>query len=69
MIVQQDTDIAARQLSKLFGEGLKAEIDVDIPLVILKESAYAHRIIREMGDPDAKIKVWWVQRPKTPLLS
>lgn len=68
-IVQQDTGIAARQLFEFFGEGLEAQVDSNIPLIILKELAYQRLVFREARNPDAKIKFRWVQRPKTPLLS
>ncbi len=65
--VEQYAEVASGQGIELFAKRLKAEIDSDVPLIIFKEAAHQWGIVGEHCRADAKIKVTWVQRPKTPL--
>lgn len=65
--VEQYAKVTSWQSIQLFTKRLKAEIDSDIPLIIFKEAAHQWGIVGEHCRADAKIRITWVQRPKTPL--
>ena len=63
---QQNAIVFSRQASKFAVEGLEAEIDGDIGLVVPEKLAYRFHIFREAGCADDKLRVKWVQKPKIP---
>ena len=63
---QQNAIVFPGQASKFAVEGLAAEIDFDIGLVVPEKLAYRFHIFREAGCADDKLRVKWVQKPKIP---
>ncbi len=68
-IGKQHTLVLARQTRKLFLKCLKAQIHVNIGLIIAKDLPHRFGIFREARLPDVKLRFTWVQRPKIPFKS
>ena len=63
---EKDALVLSREISEFLLKGLEAEVDVDVSLVVTKESLDMGFVLRELGWTNVKLRDPWVQTPKIP---